>query len=825
VTLRIVALEDVDPKEAPAFGGKAAGLALLRRMGAAVPDAVLVTPTTRPPSEWTDEERSRLRTVAAGLLRGGAVAVRSSAVGEDSAQRSFAGLFETVLGVSDLEGVEAAAGRCIASATAERVRAYAGPVATLPVGLVVQRQVDARAAGVCFTRDPAGRDRAILIEAVAGLAEGLVSGHARPERWRVYRNGLGGFEPRCEDGAASVLGAAEAAAVAREAAELEALFAHPVDLEWALEKGTGRLFWLQARPITAAAEPPEMSVERGAPPGDDGPVTVWCNFNLRETMPDPFTPMNWCLWRDVVLPATGEDLFAVPRDSELMRRHMGIDLVEGRLYWNLNALIGGLMGRFLTLGAHGTLHALDPEAARVTEELLDAGILRPRRMASGFGPGLRLAAAGARSIARMLVAARPRRTLTILRDAGRLLRERPPLAELSDADLLDEATLLADPLCTRLRRSMHTMVFAFLAYVAARRAFAAHPRAQALLTAGIVGPTTEISLGIDRLVEGARPLARDLLETSSIEDLQRRLAGTAAGRAWLAALDAFLEENGQRCPREFEIATPRWVEDPTMILELVRAGLRSGSPVGGAGERLARARTDRERALDQALAASPFWRRPLMRCLAHAVTRFMPLREAPKHYAMHVFLRMRLALLELGRRLAERSALDRAEDVMFLDLAEVRAALAGEGGDPRRRIAFRRSRWEAFRRLRPPHFVRSDGVPVEAAPSARPDGRLVGVGVSRGTARGTVCVLREPDPSRLRDGDVLVVEFADPGWTPLFPRAAAVVMEVGGTMCHAAVVARELGVPAVFGVVGATTALRDGMWVAVDGDEGTVAPA
>jgi pyruvate,water dikinase len=89
---------------------------------------------------------------------------------------------------------------------------------------------------------------------------------------------------------------------------------------------------------------------------------------------------------------------------------------------------------------------------------------------------------------------------------------------------------------------------------------------------------------------------------------------------------------------------------------------------------------------------------------------------------------------------------------------------------------------------------------------------------------GTVRVLRDPDPSRLQDGDVLVVELADPGWTPLFPRAGAVVMEVGGTMCHAAVVARELGVPAVFGVVGATTALREGMRVTVDGERGTVTP-
>jgi pyruvate,water dikinase len=84
-------------------------------------------------------------------------------------------------------------------------------------------------------------------------------------------------------------------------------------------------------------------------------------------------------------------------------------------------------------------------------------------------------------------------------------------------------------------------------------------------------------------------------------------------------------------------------------------------------------------------------------------------------------------------------------------------------------------------------------------------------------------VLRAPDPEALAHGEVLVVEFADPGWTPLFPRAAAVVMEVGGLMCHAAVVARELGIPGVFGVAGATRLLA-GREVAVDGDRGTVTP-
>ncbi len=101
-------------------------------------------------------------------------------------------------------------------------------------------------------------------------------------------------------------------------------------------------------------------------------------------------------------------------------------------------------------------------------------------------------------------------------------------------------------------------------------------------------------------------------------------------------------------------------------------------------------------------------------------------------------------------------------------------------------------------------------------------GVLHGTPVSAGSVSGPVRILREPDPRAMQDGDVIVVEFADPGWTPLFPRSAAVVMEVGGALCHAAVVAREMGIPAVFGVRNATHLLRDGRFVRVDGGAGTV---
>jgi pyruvate,water dikinase len=332
-----------------------------------------------------------------------------------------------------------------------------------------------------------------------------------------------------------------------------------------------------------------------------------------------------------------------------------------------------------------------------------------------------------------------------------------------------------------------------------------------------------ISVGIDDLAEAARDVADVFREGLPGPELLQRLQGEPQGRAWLARLEEFLERFGHRCPGEFDIGAPRWSEDPTMILGLVRSRLDDpGEPVA---ERLTRLWRERGSAVDAAARAAPFWRRGLLRLLAHLVAVYMPLREAPKHYAMIAIARMKMAALELGRRLADGGLIDRREDVFFLESPEIRALVRGEAltEGPRALIEKRRERWARQRGESAPDFVRSDGVPVvEAALETDAEGTLSGTPASCGSAVGAVRILAEPDPLALAPGEVLVAVFADPGWTPLFPKAGAVVMEVGGAMCHAAVVARELGIPAVFGAAGATRILRNGQRIRVDGDRGKV---
>ena len=817
-------LAHVDP-EADTFGGKAAGLARLIAAGAAVPPGLALPASGAAPGLWGAAERTRFVRAVDALRGGGPVAVRSSAVGEDGAEQSFAGIYETLLGVPDGQAALAAVDRCRASGRSERARAYADPGAANRVGVVIQRQVAARAAGVLFTVDPCG-DGGSVLEAVAGLGEALVSGSVAPWRWRVDRSGTGSFEVTTEPGPGDAPLTDEAVvAVVRTGLRWAEALGEPLDLEWAVD-GAGRTWWLQARPITAQREvPTPPDVEAGCAGAEDGPITVWTNVNVRETMPDPLAPLAWSLWRDRLMPSIAR--LSLDFGEASARRHLTVaDRLDGRAYWNVNAVCG--IPGFGAIVAR-TFSVIDAEAAGAFETLQKRGVIRGRKFPGGRRAVFR---AWLRSQARVLPALwRARQPEESLRSfeafgASMIERARTPLAHRSDAELFAEIEEVTDYEIMDVPRLFASLFTAIFVFSAARAAFARHPDAQAMLGVGIPrNPTTRMSLEIDALAETAAPLADAFLARGDTEALFARLEGSPAGLAWMERFRSFLDWNGQRCPREFDLSTPRWSEQPEMLLDLVRAHLREPAKEG-ARARLERLGTERESAFDAAIREAPAWRRPLLRHLARAATRHMPLREAGKHYLLFVFQRVRTLALELGARLTAGGELDAPEQILLLDLEELEDAAHGRLRGPALRRRTARAA-EALRRWqdRPPRaFVRSDGVPVRSEPRVREDGALSGAGIATGVATGTVRVLREPDPSALREGEILVVHLADPGWTPLFPRAGGLVMEVGGLLCHAAVVSRELGIPAVFGVTGALQRLEDGQRVRVDSHAGTVTP-
>jgi rifampicin phosphotransferase len=217
-------------------------------------------------------------------------------------------------------------------------------------------------------------------------------------------------------------------------------------------------------------------------------------------------------------------------------------------------------------------------------------------------------------------------------------------------------------------------------------------------------------------------------------------------------------------------------------------------------------------------------------------------REWPKYYFVRLSAKVRASLLQVGARLVELGRLEAADDIFFVDLREARAGLAGTdllgivaerreryvaelGRRHVPRLAERRERYVAeLGRRHVPRLLLSDGTEPTPASNQPEDGSgaLRGTPASSGTVRGRARVVLDPVGAHLEPGEILVAPSTDPGWTPLFLTAAGLVMEMGGSMSHGSVVAREYGIPAVVGVDGASVRITTGQTIEVDGGSGTV---
>ena len=197
------------------------------------------------------------------------------------------------------------------------------------------------------------------------------------------------------------------------------------------------------------------------------------------------------------------------------------------------------------------------------------------------------------------------------------------------------------------------------------------------------------------------------------------------------------------------------------------------------------------------------------------------LREMPKYLLVLALAGARAELVTIGRHLAAQGRVAQADDVFFLDLRDVRAAL--DGADQRVLVRERRETYaQEMRRRHLPRLLLSDGTEPEAASVPAADGALRGTPASAGTVTAAARVVLDPAGAHLEPGEVLVVPSTDPGWTPLFLTAGGLVMEMGGANSHGAVVAREYGIPAVVGVPDATSRIATGQRVRVDGTSGLV---
>lgn len=840
----------IDADNRSAVGGKAAGLARLAAAGLPVPGAFVV------PSMALEEAAraagidlsgdppavaAALRTVplpsgwagrwsVAARKLGGRLAVRSSAADEDGAEKSFAGQHRTELGVRPHE-VPDAIRRVWASLYEAPAVAYRGrPGGQMAV--VVQEQVDAEVSGVLFTVNPLnGSWREMVVEAVWGQGEGLVSGQIAPHWYLVRRpHRLPGPIQRVwsrvrlaemqadlpeltermvlgENGQARreatpsalrrrrTLERRRLLKLCRLGLKVERLLGAPQDVEWCVDR-SGRIRLLQTRPITrAGSERPRTDV-------------VYTRRFIGERWPDPVSPMGWSILQPIF-----DHFIAYPGVQD---RYLGggpaLKLVRGRPYLNTTVF------RHLAFKLPGS------PAPRFMAELLPPEEERAWRGRRAFRPDFAVYAAILKTTAeerRWERFAFNPLTNPDVWDAWRAtLEDRLPAWE-QDPDSLEAALRRIEEQVAWITdyTGIHvcSLLFANLLYQLLDGALAAWvpQRRAALMEALAVCPPGNRTLMANAALWELGQAATEA-DLDALRDGGREPSDFSEGFGPLLA--DFLDAYGHRSEASWEICAPRWGDDPGRLVAL----LRSQRSVGARdpGERAADQEARFERALEEVEALPPL-RRAVLLLLVRYVRRYLLLRENQRFWFDHLLTATQRSLLAAGDGLVDRGALDRAEDVRWLTWPELQGIGAGtlDPGSVPEWVARRRAERAEDAATEPPVFLVGD----EGRAAVSAGRRLTGLGISPGRARGRVRVIPTLDDGhRLEPGDVLVTRSVDPGWTPLFASAGAVVLELGGMLSHGAVVAREYQVPMVVNLEGGNQRLVDGLEVTVDGTRGVV---
>jgi pyruvate,water dikinase len=779
------------------------------------------------------------------------VAVRSSAVEEDSYLASFAGAYETSLNVVGVDAIAAAVMRCYASASSPRAITYRRsrglPMNDVRLALLVQQFVSADVSAVVFSADPmSGGDDKVVINANWGLGESVVAGRVTPDTYVVRKRDLTVVSRLTADKRVITIAAADgtrdagvprvlrkrpvlddlrAIEMAVLARDLEARMGWPVDVECGYREK--RLHVLQCRPVTSLrvrdAQARTVSVREivATPNASDQPapcaIVAPPEFPVRWEQPDD-AELFWTLDR-MHVPEP------IPPLAEPFLRHCyehGINLgakpyswpfhvraCRINTYWYWTAIPLGVTPQELEVLNERSQETFDSAIDRLSD-IWQIEVLPEVQQYLTEWKAFDLPGASMPELVAHLerTIARSERMWEVHFRIGW-----PMVVALSAFDDLWH-DLFSDPGTLEKYR----------------------------LLQGLDNKSLETDRALWRLSRNARaaPAVRTVLEQCEPGDVLPALERTTDGRTFVADLRAFLEYYGQR-GASLLVSDRSWIEDPTPVVENLQHYVTQ--PDRDLHAEMASRAATREHVVAEAQRQVEGYPQAVAEQFA---VYLKGAQEATALQEDHNFWidqravwQVRRVLLEFGRRFTEAGAIERPDDVFYLTLDEVReTATAPPARDRRAAVRERKAEIERYRTVVPPPALGTNpSRPRPDTPLGRGLDKFFGVPLpptgephvvrgypgSPGLARGPARVVRSlTEVHKVRKGDILVAEATLPAWTPLFATVAAVVTDVGGVTSHCAIVAREYGIPAVVGTTVATSVIRDGHLLEVDGQAGTV---
>ncbi len=829
------------------LGGKAENLLRLYKFGVLTPRWIVLGAETLPELlARGDAEAVIQAALETAGIKAEFYAVRSSAVGEDGDRFSFAGQLDSFLFVRRGQ-LAAAAEKVLRSASNERVTAYRNQHglegSSTGVAVIVQEMVEAKSAGVAFAVDlQTGSRRGATVSAVFGLGEGLVSGELPADTYYVNGNeirseivtksqrvgfnspdgGTRNFELPAAQQDQPVLTSDEILRVAAMAGQISAALGRIQDIEWAF--AGGQLYCLQTRPVT--------TLDRLA--DGDGAELIWDNSNIVESYPGVTTPLTFSFIRRVYREVYQQFCLMMGVEKPLIAANAEafemLGFIRGRVYYNLLSWYKVLM----LLPGYEINAPFMEQMMGVKESLAEKAVI----VGSKRGKYRRLGTL----IWRNFVNFRRLDSLVknFQRDFDAIIApcEKAGFEAYGATDLLVKYREIEQKLLNGWQPPLINDFFAMIFYGVLRKILPRwgidpHGTLQNNL---LIGTGDIIST---EPVKQLRRMANLVLDDPALIQFVRDssnaefLGGLSKYPQLDTAFHGYLDKFGIRCIGELKLETVTYREDPAPLIDLLRSYVKAGRhDLETARQREQELRLQAEQTAADNLKGHPL-RRMIFRFVLKHARKLVRNRENLRFERTRLFAIVRDIFLRLGGIFYREGVIEEKRDIFFLTKEEIFDFIEGTSvsTDLTALISTRKAERqencagevpaERFRTRGPVYCGNTFQSTAPRAEAVQADS-LHGIGCCGGVVRAQVRIIRDPSLAVELNGCILVAERTDPGWAPLFPVCAGVLVERGSILSHAAIVTRELGIPSIVGIKDLLASLTDGETVEIDGSLGTV---
>ncbi|MCY3414547.1 MAG: phosphoenolpyruvate synthase [Candidatus Heimdallarchaeota archaeon] len=771
-------------------------------------------------------------------------AIRSSATAEDLPDASFAGQQDTYLNIRGEDAILNAIRKCWGSLFTDRAILYriknGFDHGDVKLSVVIQKMIQSEIAGTMFTVDPlTGHRHTLTIDASYGLGEALVSGIVSPDQIKIDKrnnsiiqkhigekkveivfhedNGTETIDVDSRRSEILCLSDQQILQLTELGARIEQYYGSAQDIEWAIEKDT--LYMLQTRPITSLYPIDGLK-------SNDGTLRVYLNMGNQQSMTSTMTPFGMSTL--IVLLPLGH---SEGRFSSTVIKPSG-----NRIFADITPILRHrIAGKRVKMGL-SLMDALTPQAIDQVSKRPEFKQSKPAKMSFST---MRFVSGLLRKVLKSL----------FIQDLSGFVEKINNLMN----GFVDEIKIrisskntgkgqieeLIDIMNITFPYMFKQWIPQFMAGIAAtkilERKSAKYLSAIEVekLTLGLEGNAVQ---DMNFMIADLADIARDnpeLVKTFEIRSQDgnewlEQIRGVDSAAGFCAKWDDFIYEYGARGPAEIELSHKRWYEDPLPVLKVIAEFLQREK--GRHRVLFANMINEREEVKEillQKVRKGLFGKTKykIYNRLYYTMSQVGGMREHHKFFVIKVLAEIKKTVVKNAEMLVELGKINNPEDVFFLKWEELISIWDDDETAWQEVIENRRMTKERNNNFSVQgSIITSDGeIPmVEYRIEDAPENALLGNPVSSGVIEGIVHIIKDPVNESLEPGEILVTEFTDPGWTPLFINAKALVLEVGGALTHGAVVAREYGIPAVVGVRNATLKLKTGMNIRVDGNRGII---